>query len=136
MKSMLCEVSQQENALKRAKPSLTHGVVAEVLSPKLTRIRTMLVSIELPKAFSVRDEREFAIVSDLVARMHPQLVVAEVAKGVHIHGGATVHWGVVHVAGQSLVENDVQSALQEAGLDFQHNAQIALTANSGRSSRP
>jgi hypothetical protein len=91
----------------------------------------MQVSIELPKAFSVCDEREFELVEDLVARMNPQLVVVQVAKGVHVHGGATVHWGLVYVAGQPLGDKEVHTVLQEAGLDFQHNAEIALQSAGG-----
>jgi hypothetical protein len=77
-------------------------------------------TIELPKAFSARDDREFSLVQDLLARLNPKLLVAQVATGVHVDGGCTVNWGLVHMEGQPLVAD----ALEEAGLDAQHNAEI------------
>ncbi len=84
----------------------------------------MRVTIELPKAFSVRDDREFPLVQHLMARLNPTLLVRQVATGVHVDGGSTVAWGLVYVDGQPLTEQDVHAALAEAGLDFQHNAEI------------
>jgi hypothetical protein len=84
----------------------------------------MKTNVQLPKAFSVSDTREFRIVEDLVARLNPKLLVAQVATGVHINGGSTVNWGLVYQDGQSLTEKEVHAALAEAGLDFQHNAEI------------
>ena len=55
----------------------------------------MHVGIELPKAFSVRDEHEFLPIQHFLARLNPQLVVKELATGVHVDGGGTVHWGLV-----------------------------------------
>jgi hypothetical protein len=84
----------------------------------------MQTTIELPKAFSVRDDREFPLVQDLLTRMNPKLLVAQVATGVHIEGGYTVNWGLVYMDGEPLTDEDVAAALKEAGLDVQHNAEI------------
>ena len=62
----------------------------------------MEASVELPKAFSVREDRELLLVQDLMARLNPKIVVAQVATGVHINGGYTVNWGLVHMDGQRL----------------------------------
>jgi hypothetical protein len=84
----------------------------------------MKASIELPKAFSVRDDRELPLIQDLMARLNPKLVVTQVATGVHVDGGYTVNWGLVYMQGQPPTEADVAAALKEAGLDAQHNAEI------------
>jgi hypothetical protein len=84
----------------------------------------MKATIELPKAFSVRDDRELPLVQDLMARLNPKLLVVQVATGVHIDGGYTVNWGLVYMEGQPLTDEDVAAALKEAGLDAQHNAEI------------
>jgi hypothetical protein len=84
----------------------------------------MEASVELPKAFSVREDRELLLVQDLMARLNPKLLVAQVATGVHIDGGYTVNWGLVYMDGQPLTHADVVAALKEAGLDAQHNAEI------------
>jgi hypothetical protein len=84
----------------------------------------MKASIELPKAFSVRDDRELPLIQDLMARLNPKLLVTQVATGVHVNGGCTVNWGLVHLEGQPPAEADVAAALKEAGLDTQHNAEI------------
>ena len=84
----------------------------------------METTIELPKAFSVRDDRELPLIRDLMARLNPKLFVAQVATGVHIDGGYTVNWGLVYMDGQPLTDADVAAALKEAGLDAQHNAEI------------
>jgi hypothetical protein len=84
----------------------------------------MKVVIELPKAFSVREERELPLVQDLMRRLNPKLLVTQVATGVHIDGGYTVNWGLVYVEGQPLTDGDVTAALKEAGLDSKHNAEI------------
>jgi len=81
----------------------------------------MHTKIELPKAFSVRDEHEFLPIQHLMARLNPQLVVKEVATGVHVDGGGTVHWGVVYLKGEPPSKNKVEKALREAGFDFAHN---------------
>jgi len=84
----------------------------------------MQATIELPKAFSVRDDRELPIIQDLVARLNPKLLVVQVATGMHVNGGSTVNWGLVYLDGQPLTDKGVHAALEEAGLDFQHNAEI------------
>ena len=87
----------------------------------------MRTAIELPKAFSVRDENEFLPVQHLMARMSPGLLVTRVATGVHVSGGPTVFWGVVHMDGQPLSHRDVENALREAGFDFGHNVLVQLS---------
>lgn len=84
----------------------------------------MKATVELPKAFSVRDDCELPLIQDLMARLNPQLLVAQVATGVHITGGCTVNWGLVYMEGQPPTDADVAAALKEAGLDAQHNAEI------------
>jgi hypothetical protein len=84
----------------------------------------MQATIDLPRAFSVREDRELPLIQDLMARLNPKLLVAQVATGVHIDGGYTVNWGLVYMDGQPLTEADVAAALKEAGLDAQHNAEI------------
>jgi len=84
----------------------------------------MEVTIELPKAFSVRDDCELPLLCDLMARLNPKLLVVQVATGVHVDGGCTINWGLVYVDGQSLTDADVTAALKEAGLDTEHNAEI------------
>ena len=84
----------------------------------------MKATIDLPKAFSVRDAHELPIVEDLMARLNPKLLVVQVGTGVHTSGGPTVNWGVVFLEGQALTEQQVHAALAEAGLDLEHNAEI------------
>ena len=86
----------------------------------------MKATIELPKAFSVRDDRELPLIQDLVARLNPKLLVVQVATGLHVDGGCTVNWGLIYLDGQPVTERDVQAALEEAGLDLKHNAEIQL----------
>ena len=62
----------------------------------------MQADIELPKAFSVGDDRELLLIQHLMTRLNPKLLVIQVATGVHVDGGSTVNWGVVHVDGQPL----------------------------------
>jgi hypothetical protein len=87
----------------------------------------MQTTIELPKAFSVRDDREIPLIQDLVARLNPKLLAIQVATGVHVDGGYTVHWGLVYMDGQPPSEEDLQTALKDAGLDVEHNAEIKLS---------
>jgi hypothetical protein len=89
----------------------------------------MQATIGLPKAFSVRDDRELPLIQDLVSRLNPKLLVAHIAMGVHVNGGPTVHWGLVYLDGAPLLDNEVRAALQEAGLDLHHNAQIKALPN-------
>jgi hypothetical protein len=84
----------------------------------------MKATIELPKAFSVREDRELPLIQDLMARLNPKLLVTQVATGVHIDGGYTVNWGLVYLEDQPPTDADVAAALKEAGLDAQHNAEI------------
>ena len=84
----------------------------------------MQAAVELPKAFSVREDRELKLMQDLMARLNPKLLVAQVATGLHVNGGCTVNWGLVYLDGQSLTDQEVQAALEEAGLDAQHSAEI------------
>ena len=58
----------------------------------------MLTKVQLPKAFSVRDEHEFYPMQHLMARLNPELMVKPVATGVHVDGGGTVFWGIVYSA--------------------------------------
>ncbi len=81
----------------------------------------MHATIELPKAFSVRDEHEFLPIQHLMARLNPKLLVNEVATGVHVEGGGTVHWGLIYLDGKPPSKKKVEIALREAGFDFAHN---------------
>jgi hypothetical protein len=81
----------------------------------------MHAKVELPKAFSVRDEHEFLPIRHLMARLNPQLSVKLVATGVHVDGGGTVYWGLVYLKGEPPSKQKVESALREAGFDFAHN---------------
>ena len=76
--------------------------------------------VELPKAFSVRDENEFYAFQHLMARLNPKLMVKQVATGVHVNEGCTVHWGLVYLDGQPPSKREVEAALKEAGFDFVH----------------
>lgn len=60
----------------------------------------MQAKVELPKAFSVRDEHEFLPIQHLMARLNPKLLVRQVATGVHVNGGGTVFWGLVFLNGE------------------------------------
>jgi hypothetical protein len=84
----------------------------------------MQAIVELPAAFSVRDDCELPLIQDLVARLNPRLLVVQVATGMHLNGGTTVNWGLVYLDGEPLMDKDVHAALEKAGLDFQHNAEI------------
>lgn len=81
----------------------------------------MHAKVELPKAFSVRDEHEFFPIQHLMARLNPKLMIKQVATGMHVHGGSTVFWGVVYFNGDPPNEQKVEMALREAGFDFAHN---------------
>jgi hypothetical protein len=84
----------------------------------------MQINVEVPKAFSVRDENELYAFRHLLARMNPQLHVTQVATGVHVRGGCTVFWGLVHLADQVISEKDLKDALAEAGFDLDLNGPI------------
>jgi hypothetical protein len=81
----------------------------------------MQTAIELPKAFSVRDDHEFYPIGHLMARLNPQLRILQVATGMHVSGSGTVFWGIVYREGQALSKKDVEAALREGGFDFAHN---------------
>lgn len=81
----------------------------------------MKAQVELPKAFSVRDENEFYTIQHLMARLNPKLVVTQVGTGVHVNGGCTVFWSVVHLEGQPPRRKEVEAVLAEAGFDVARN---------------
>ena len=81
----------------------------------------MYATIDLPKAFSVRDEHEFLPIQHLLARLNPKLMVRQIATGVHVDGGETVFWGLVFVKDEPPGKKKVETALREAGFDFVHN---------------
>lgn len=84
----------------------------------------MQAKVDLPQAFSVRDENEFYPVQHLMARLNPKLTVRHVGTGRHVNGGPTVWWGLVHLDGRLPTEKQVETALQQAGYDFGHNVLI------------
>lgn len=75
----------------------------------------MQAVVELPRAFSVRDDRELQLVQDLMARMNRMLLVTQVATGLHVNGGRTVNWVVVYLDGEPLTEKEVRAALGKLG---------------------
>ena len=75
----------------------------------------MQATVDLPKAFSVRDEHEIFPVQHLLARMNPKLLVVQVATGVHVNGGCTVYWGLVYLDGKAPSKREVEAALRDAG---------------------
>ena len=81
----------------------------------------MHATVELPKAFSVRDEHEFMPIQYLMAQLNPKLLVKAVATGVHVEGGGTVHCGLVYLNGEPPSKKKVEIALRAAGFDFAHN---------------
>jgi hypothetical protein len=81
----------------------------------------MHTKVELPKAFSVRDEHEFLPIQHLMARFNPKLLVKQIATGVHVDGGSTVFWGLVYEKGEPPNKKKVEIALRESGFDFAHN---------------
>ena len=88
----------------------------------------MQVTVEVPKAFSARGENEILPIQHLMARLNPQLVVKQVATAMHVDGGGTVVWGLVCLEGQPLTKNNIETALREAGFDFEQS-DLAETAN-------
>ena len=88
----------------------------------------MKASVNLPQAFSVRDEHEFFPIQHLIGRLNPDLRVVQVATGVHVNGGCTVFWGVVYPHDQTLEKADVDRALKDAGFDFAHSGPIQIPA--------
>lgn len=84
----------------------------------------MQTSIDVPQAFSVRDENEFYPIQHLVSRLNPKLAVTRITTGRHLHGGPTVVWGLVHLSEQPLEAAEVEAALRTAGYDFRHNGPV------------
>ena len=83
----------------------------------------MQVKVDLPQAFSVREEDEFYPFQHLLARLNSELVVRHVGAGRHVNGGPTVLWGLVYLNGEKPTEREVETALKLAGYDFEHNAE-------------
>jgi hypothetical protein len=81
----------------------------------------MHTKIEVPKAFSVRDEHEFLPIQHLMARLNPNLLVKQIATGVHVEVRSTVFWGLVILNTEPPSKKKVEIALREAGFDFAHN---------------
>jgi hypothetical protein len=84
----------------------------------------MQATVDLPQAFSVRDENEFYPIQHLMARLNLKLMVRHVGTGRHVSGGPTVLWGLVYLDGQLPTKQEVETALKQAGYDFAHNALI------------
>ena len=84
----------------------------------------MEVTLNLPKGFAMRDDPDCTIIQDLMFRLNPALLVVQVATGVHVNGGCTINWGLVYIDGEPPTDADVVAALEEAGLDIQHNVDI------------
>lgn len=85
----------------------------------------MKANIVTPKAFSVRDDNELVAFKHLMARLNPKLRVTQIGLGLHVEGGHTAYWGLVHLEGQKLGKTEVEQALREAGFDFQqHTLQL------------
>ncbi len=81
----------------------------------------METTIQVPKAFSVRDENEFLAFKHLMVRLNPHLRVRQVGMGLHVDTGYTVFWGLVSLEDQEVTRREFDEALREAGFDFQHN---------------
>jgi hypothetical protein len=84
----------------------------------------MKTSIDLPQAFSVRDENEFYPIQHLLGRLNPQLAVTRIATGRHVNGGPTVVWGLVHVNSETPSQKEVENALKRAGFDLANNVAV------------
>ncbi len=84
--------------------------------------------VDLPQAFSVREEDEFFPVQHLLARLNSELVVRHVGTGRHVNGGPTVLWGLVYLNGQLPTKKEVEAALKQAGYDFGHNTLIQASS--------
>jgi hypothetical protein len=82
----------------------------------------METMVEVPKAFSVRDENEFLAFKHLMARLNPRLRVRQVGMGLHINTGYTVFWGLVSLEDQRVTPQEFRESLTEAGFDFEHSA--------------
>jgi hypothetical protein len=87
----------------------------------------MQAAIDLPQAFSVRDENEFYPIQHLTSRMNPKIIVARVATGRHVHGGPTVVWGLAYLDPHKPTKAEVEAALKAAGYDFAQNGPMHST---------
>ena len=88
----------------------------------------MQATIQVPKAFSVRDDHEIHPIRHLMTRLNPQLRVVQVGTGVHVNGGCTVFWGIIYLDGHRPDQNSVEAALRDAGFDFVHNVLTPASA--------
>jgi hypothetical protein len=95
--------------------------------PTSRRNTNVQATIQLPKAFSVRDEHKIHPIGHLLARLNPNLVVAQVATGKHVNGGCTVLWGVTFLKNRAPAKALVEAALKEAGFDFSHAGSVELS---------
>ncbi len=91
----------------------------------------MQTQVDLPQAFSVREENEFFPIQHLLARMNPEIMVHRVGTGRHVSGGQTVFWGLVSLNGQEPTKKEVEAALKQAGYDFQNSTLVPTTIWSG-----
>ena len=80
----------------------------------------MQAKVDLPQTFSVREEDEFFPIQHLLARLNSELVVRHVGTGRHVSRSPTVFWGLVHLNGQLPTKKEVETALKQAGYDFEH----------------
>jgi hypothetical protein len=88
----------------------------------------MHAKIDVPLAFSVRNEDEFLHLQQRMTKLNPQFVVKQVTTGVHVNGGGTVVWGLVYLNEEPPSKKQVEMALREAGFDFAHNV-LTLVAD-------
>jgi hypothetical protein len=89
----------------------------------------MEATIQIPKAFSVRDDHEFLAFKHLMARLNPRLRVRQVGMGLHRNSGYTVFWGLVALEGQRVTREEFEEALREAGFASEHHgAQVDYEA--------
>ena len=86
----------------------------------------MQAIVELPGAFSVRDEHEFYPMQHLMARLNPKLMVKSLATGRHVDGSHTVLWGLVYLDGQPPTMREIEAALKAAGFNFAQNKPIPM----------
>ena len=84
----------------------------------------MQTSIDVPQAFSVRDENEFFPIQHLLARLNPKLIVTRIATGRHVNGGPTVVWGLIHLDPRTPSQAEVEKALKAAGFDLANNVAV------------
>ncbi len=87
----------------------------------------MQTPIDLPQAFSVRDENEFFPIQHLLARLNPQLIVTRLATGRHVLGGPTVVWGLVHHDAKKPSQAEAEEALKMAGFDVANNGAVVAS---------